>query len=54
MIKVLSLVLGLCPTEDGTNCVWNAQIQGNGVGVSFVALSVPMTNKEIVVSFLGW
>ena len=54
MIKVLSLVLGLCPTEDSTNCVWNAKIQGNGLGVSFVAVTVPATNKEIVVSLLGF
>lgn len=25
-----------CATEDGSNCYWNAQIQGNGEGASFV------------------
>lgn len=25
-----------CPTEDGTNCIWDATEQGNGIGRSFV------------------
>lgn len=25
-----------CPTEDSTDCVWNADVQGNGEGRSFV------------------
>ena len=25
-----------CEFEDSTNCVWNAQVQGNGIGESFV------------------
>ena len=25
-----------CEFEDSTNCVWNAQEQGNGIGESFV------------------
>ena len=25
-----------CEYEDSTNCVWNAQEQGNGIGESFV------------------
>lgn len=28
--------LPACPTEDSTNCVWDAQEQGNGLGTSFV------------------
>lgn len=24
----------LCPTEDSTGCYWNAQLQGNGIGIS--------------------
>lgn len=39
MIKVLSLLFGLCVTEDSTACVWNAEIQGNGSGHSFLAIS---------------
>jgi hypothetical protein len=27
-----------CPTEDSTDCGWNAQQQGNGVGTSFVSI----------------
>jgi len=26
----------ICATEDSTNCVWNAGIQGNGQGNSFI------------------
>jgi hypothetical protein len=26
-----------CPTEDSVGCVWDAQRQGNGLGVSFIA-----------------
>lgn len=54
MLAMLALVLGLCETEDSTNCVWNAQIQGNGRGVSFVAVTIPMTEKEVLVSLLGF
>ena len=25
-----------CEFEDSTNCFWNAQVQGNGIGESFV------------------
>ena len=25
-----------CEYEDSTNCIWNAQEQGNGIGESFV------------------
>lgn len=28
--------LGPCPTEDSTNCYWDAAQHGNGSGVSFV------------------
>jgi hypothetical protein len=27
-----------CPTEDSTNCGWDASKRGNGRGVSFVAI----------------
>lgn len=35
---IIALVLGMpsCATEDSTNCVWDAQEQGNGTGSSFV------------------
>ena len=35
---IIALVLGLpaCATEDSTNCVWDASVQGNGTGASFV------------------
>ena len=40
MVSLLLLVCGLlfppCAGEDATNCVWDASIAGNGVGVSFV------------------
>lgn len=28
--------LGACEFEDSTNCIWNAQEQGNGIGESFI------------------
>jgi len=36
---VLSFFLAFatpCATEDSSNCVWDAQARGNGVGQSFV------------------
>lgn len=30
--------LPMCVTEDSTNCVWYAEIQGNGEGIGFIAL----------------
>lgn len=31
-------ILPSCATEDSTNCVWNADTQGNGQGRSFIDL----------------
>lgn len=31
-------LLNECPTEDSTNCVWDATAQGNGTGQSFIDL----------------
>ena len=28
-----------CPVEDGTDCAWNADVQGNGHGHSFYAVT---------------
>lgn len=28
-----------CPTEDSTNCYWDATVQGNGLGQSFVDIN---------------
>lgn len=39
MIKILTLIFGLCPTEDSVGCVWNANHQGNHLGNSFLSLS---------------
>lgn len=39
MTWLLTLLLSLlpsCPTEDSTNCYWDAQSRGNGIGTSFV------------------
>ena len=27
-----------CPTEDSTNCYWDASTHGNGQGISFIDL----------------
>lgn len=32
----MTTVLEACEFEDSTNCIWNAQEQGNGLGTSFV------------------
>lgn len=31
-------LLGPCPTEDSTNCYWDAQTMGNGEGHDFVII----------------
>lgn len=36
LIVAIILGLPLCATEDSTQCVWSATIQGNGEGHSFV------------------
>lgn len=36
MKVVMALIFGLCHTEDSANCVWDARIQGNGEGISFL------------------
>ena len=48
-MKALLIALwGLCPTEDATNCVWDAKTQGNGEGISFLALDVPGREIELL------
>lgn len=32
----MTVVLELCQTEDSDNCYWNATLQGNGNGKSFI------------------
>ena len=32
----MATTLGACEYEDSTNCFWNAQEAGNGIGQSFV------------------
>lgn len=49
MIKaVLIAFLGVCPTEDSNNCVWDEDQSGNLTGVSFVALEEPMTGVVLL------
>lgn len=38
LFAILLAVLPPCPTEDSTNCAWDAATMGNGAGRSFVAL----------------
>lgn len=41
MSIVLALLLALlpaCPTEDSTNCGWDATTHGNGTGHSFITI----------------
>jgi hypothetical protein len=40
-VSILALLLSLfppCPTEDSSWCGWDAAVQGNGRGQSFIAL----------------
>lgn len=36
MKALFILLFGLCPSEDSANCVWDARVQGNGEGISFL------------------
>lgn len=36
-----------CATEDSVNCVWRANVQGNGQGTSFIAIGDP-DNPQII------
>lgn len=36
LMLVLMAVLPPCESEDSTNCAWDASVQGNGTGNSFV------------------
>lgn len=46
MKTVLILLFGLCATEDSSNCVWDAQAQGNKEGISFLYLSTETESFE--------
>jgi hypothetical protein len=40
-LMILSFVKVLwpeCPEEDATMCIWDASVQGNGIGQSFLSL----------------
>lgn len=39
MIFVSVYFLDPCPTEDSTNCMWNASERGNGLGDSFIDIN---------------
>lgn len=39
----MSTELVACEFEDSTNCIWNAQEQGNGIGQSFVDIDGEVT-----------
>lgn len=34
---LFALILPACPTEDSSFCRWDASVQGNGEGTSFVS-----------------
>jgi len=42
-----------CPTEDSVNCVWNAQLQGNHIGHSFVAYPPTPVVVYVVMAIAG-
>lgn len=42
-------LLPACPTEDSTDCYWDATVQGNGTGSSFASVDgvqIPLTVPE--------
>jgi hypothetical protein len=36
----LSVLVPACPTEDSTNCYWDADSRGNGVGQDFMTFTI--------------
>lgn len=40
-------LLDSCPTEDSTNCVWDATAQGNGHGQSFIDIDGTAYNLDV-------
>lgn len=34
-------ILPACAVEDASNCYWDAQERGNGMGRSFIAIDLP-------------
>lgn len=39
LFTILFAVMPVCPTEDSSNCKWDASVQGNSVGFSFIDLN---------------
>jgi hypothetical protein len=39
IITLLLSILPPCPTEDANMCTWDASVQGNKSGTSFIALT---------------
>ena len=42
---LLSLLLPVCPTEDSTNCYWDGDEHGNGIGNSAAIVSLSPDRK---------
>ena len=36
VLAAFMAILGPCETESSNNCVWDASVQGNGTGSSFI------------------
>lgn len=39
VLAILFAVFPACPTEDATDCAWDASTHGNGTGSSFVDIN---------------
>lgn len=46
IISLLISILPSCSSESDNMCVWDASVQGNGQGVSFIAIT-----DEIIIEF---
>ena len=49
LFAFLFALLPGCPTEDSTNCKWDAVNMGNGNGYDFVTIHDTYTNKVVVI-----
>lgn len=46
LLTILIAILPSCTSEDDNMCTWDASVQGNGQGTSFIALA-----NDIVINY---
>lgn len=45
---IVMAALPACAVEDSSNCYWNAEQRGNGIGRSFVAIDLPGLPETVI------